>query len=325
MHEPTYREALRTAWNITTAHPFLIIFGLFSIFVGQVGLLDLVMKVGLVGTEGGRMPLWAMLPSLGVMETISLAGFTVQAWVLLAWVFAIIIGFGLFFTFVSVSSHGALIHATAQYVQHPRKEVLINDAWHAGVSHFWKLFGIIALKKVAIGLLGFGISVAMLNAVLYASAWDAVLFILLFIVALAAGMWVSFIAIYAAGYIVIEEYSIGDALRSAWELCKEHWLVSIEIGITVLVLNILAGVLALASLSLLFIPTILLWATASQLASSVILFQLGSFIAVGLFVLLIATVGSLLSVYTTALWMDLFQHMHRRGIASRIVRRITRS
>ena len=325
MQEPTYRDALRTAWNITKGHPFLIIFGLLALFVGQLGLLDLVMKIGLVGSEGGSMPLWAILPALGGIGTISIVGFTVQTWVLIAWLTAIMVGFGLFFTFASVVSHGALIHATGQYVNHPRKHVSLGAAWHAGVSHFWRLFGIIALKKIALGLLGFSISIAILNAVSYASVWDAVLFVLLFVLALGVGMWISFIAIYAAGYVVIEQYSLRDALRAAWELCKEHWLVSIEIGLTVLVLNVLAAVVAFAALSLLFIPTLLLWMTASQLASSLILFQLGSFIAVGLFILLLATVGSLLTVYTTALWMDLFQHMHRRGMVSRLVRRVTRS
>jgi hypothetical protein len=325
MHEPTYRDALRTAWNITKGHPFLIIFGLFAVFVGQLGLLDLVMKIGLVGTDSGFMPLWVILPALGTITSVSIVGITVQTWVLLAWLAAILVGFFLFLTYAAVISHGALIHATGQYVNHPKKHVSLSHAWHAGAIHFWRLFAITAIKKISLSLLGIATSIAILNAVSFASAWDIVLFIILFVLALIVGLVISFVAVYAAGYVVIEEYQLGDALRSGWELFKEHWLVSIEIGITVLVLNIVAACIAFASVPLLFIPTTLLWVTASQLSASLLLFQLGSFIAVGLFVLLLATLGSFLTVYTTALWMDLFQHMHKRGMVSRIVRRVTRS
>lgn len=325
MHEPTYREAMQTAWQITTKHKFLFIFGLFALFVGQLGLLDLVMKIGMVGSDSATLPLWAMLPALGGVGTVSIAGFTFHTWVLVAWLAAIMIGFGLLLTFVSVATHGALIHATGQYVNHPKQHVSIDDAWHTGVGHFWKLFGIVLIKKVVLGLLAFITGMAILNAVTYASGVDALLFIVLFVLALIVGLVVSFVAVYAAGYVVLEEYSVLEAIAAAWELFREHWLVSVEIGITVLVLNVVAAVLAIASLSLLFIPTILLWGVASSIASSLIIFQIGSFLAVGLFIFVIATIGAGMTVFTTALWMDLFQHMHRRGLVSRVVKHLSRS
>jgi hypothetical protein len=326
MHEPTYREALRTAWQITTTHKFLIIFGLFAAFVGQLGVLDLIFKVGFAGTEYATFPLWALLPSVGAGSlSVSLAGITLEAWMLIAWLLAILIGFGILLTLVAVSSHGALIHATGQYINHPRKEVGIDAAWHAGVSHFWRLLGVVFAKWLVLFGLSLSIGWALINAITYGTAWDAVLFALLFVLALVVGMVVSFVAVYAAGYIVIEEYKTLRAMRAAWELFREHWLVSIEIGFTVVLLNLLSTAIAVASMALLFIPSILIWMTASGIAGSIILFQIGTFISVGLFILLIATLSSFLTVFTTALWMDLFQHMHRKGLTSRIAAKLKRS
>lgn len=325
MHEPTYRDAMRTAWQIITRHKFLFVFGLFATFVGQLGILDLLLKVGLAGTEHTYLPLWGVLPTFGAVSTISIIGFTVQTWVLIAWLATIFIGFGIFLTFVSVTSHGALIHATGQYVHHPKKHIGLGDAWHAGVRHFWRLLVVICIKQGALMFLGFVTSIAVLNAITYASALDAILFITLFVLSLVVGLITSFVAVYAEGYIVLEEYPVRDALRSGWELFKEHWLVSFEIGLTVLVLNILIALVAFASLAFLFIPTLLLWMTAASVASSIILFQIGSFVAIGTFILLIATLGAALTIFTTALWMDLFWHMHKRGLTSRVLLKLRRS
>lgn len=318
MSEPTYRDALWTAWQITKEHKFLFIFGLFATFVGQLGILDLIMKLGLVGSDAGPLPLWALLPSLGLGASYTIVGFTLQTWMLLAWLAVLVIGIIVVFTFVAVTCHGALIHAIGQFINHPRKEVAVDDAWHAGVQHFWRLFAIVLTKAAVMFLLALATGAAIVNAVAYATTWDAVLFLILFVLAVIVGMVISFVAVYAAGYVVIEEYGFVQSIRSGWELFREHWLVSVEVGLTVLLLNVLASIIALASLSLLFVPTMLLWLVASGVVSSLILFQLGSFIAVGLFVLLIATLGSSLTVFTTALWMDLFQHMHRRGMVSTI-------
>lgn len=324
MHEPTYREAMRTAWQITTKHKLLFLFGIFAAFVGQLGILDLVMKIGLVGTDSAYVPLWAILPTLGIGSTVTIAALSIKTWVLLAWLGVIILGFVALLIFVSVSSHGALIHATGQYVNHPKKHVSFDVAWHAGTQHFWRLFLIVFVKVVSLTGLGIATVWGVVNAVEYATLGDMVLFILLFTLAVVVGLVISFVAVYAAGYVVLEEYSLGEALRSGWELFREHWLVSIEIGLTVLGLNVLVSLVAIASLALLFIPTVLIWLVASTLVSSFFLFQIGTILAIGIFILLIATLGAFLTVFTTALWMDLFQHMHRRGMISRVVRHLSR-
>jgi hypothetical protein len=325
MHEPTYREALTAAWHITWRHKFLWIFGIFAAFVGQFGLLDVITKMGFTGTDYAYFPLWAYGIEQFPLSALFSGSLGFNTWLLLIWIGVLLLGFGILFFLVSVASHGSLVHATAQFSRHPKKHIDIDTAWHAGITHFWKLSVIIIFKMIALFLLSVGVGYAIINAVQFGNTWDVVLFLVLFILSLVVGMGISFVAIYAAGYVVMEEYSSVEAILAAWTLFKEHWLVSIEIGITVLVINVVISIIAIASVYILLFPTLLLWLAASGAVFSEVLLDIGTFLAIGMFIVFIATLGSILTVFSTTLWMYLFEHMHRQGIRSNILKFFVRT
>jgi len=148
MHEPTYRQALSHSWKLAWHHKLIWIFGLFAAFLGQMGLLELLGSVSMhasssSATLGLGNLTWIKMLCAGELRV----SLPITGWVWLVWLLVMFLGFGIFLIFVSVSSQGALIHASAQWA---KKDTLpdTDKSWHAGVQHFWPLFFINVFKKV---------------------------------------------------------------------------------------------------------------------------------------------------------------------------------
>lgn len=313
-----YKKALKSSWDLAINHKLLWIFGLFAAFLGQMGLMELFFKVGVVGTRNGFLPSWVYSPDLTNLETLvnSLA-FSLQGWLLLLWLAVFLGGIAIVFIFVSVASQGALIDSAAQYIKEDRLPDP-NTAWHAGTKHFWRLFVIQALKKIAIFSLSVIVGFTTYNAAFSATFGDQVLFIILLVSAILIGMIISFLTLYASCYVVVEEENLSDSINSAARLFVDHWLVSIEIGVTILVINVILAFGVSASLFVLLYPTLILW-TLAAVATSSALYYIGVMLGILLFVLFVAFVLSVFKIFTTSAWTYLFMKMHHHGIVSRIL------
>lgn len=321
MKIPLYRHALIHGWDMATKHKLLWIFGLFAAFLGQMGLLDLVVNTTLVKEEYVFYPLLFDIRELfGVLvqlfENIGLAG---SAWIWVVWLMIFFAAAKLLFVFVSTVSQGALIDANAQQGRgRKKKELDTSRAWDKGVSHFWRLLFLNMVKRGVIMLLAAAVGFAMFNVIENGGTGDTALFIVLFVLSMIVGMVLSFLVIYAAGYVVIEEYAFGDACRAAWRLFVDHWLVSLEVSVLMLVANIIVGILAALGLVLFVGEMAIVWAGTLLIGSSVVQ-QVGFFLGTMLIVLYWAFLGSTLMVFTTSVWMDLFMKMHKKGIKSRVL------
>jgi hypothetical protein len=313
-----YKKALQASWDLAWYHKSLWIFGLFAAFLGQMGLMEIFSKVGVIGTRNGFLPAWFYSPDLTNFETVvnSLA-FSMEGWLLLVWMAVLFGGIAIVFLFVSVASQGALIDSAAQFI---KKEDLpdASTAWHAGTNHFWRLLAVQLIKKVTIFSLAVIVGFTTYNAAFSATFGDQALFIVLLVSAILIGMVISFLTLYASCYVVVEEVSLSEAITAAAELFIEHWLVSIEIGVTILAINLLLALGVFSSLYILFVPTLMLWTVAAA-ASSSAFYYLGIIAATLLFVLFVAFILSVFKVFTTSAWTYLFMKMHHHGIVSRIL------
>ncbi|MFB6226313.1 MAG: hypothetical protein ABEJ02_03090 [Candidatus Paceibacteria bacterium] len=316
LKESTYRKALKVSWNLAWHHKVLWVFGLFAAMLGQMGLFDLFVKVGLIGTEYSWSLSWIPINISAFPTIINGLAFSLQGWLLLLWFLVLFGGIGIVLVFVSVSSQGALIDSAAQFVEE-EKLPDVDTAWHSGVHHFWRLLAVNVFKKTII----FGLAVLVGYSTFFAltsSPWvGTAVFALVFFLALAVGAVVSFLAVYSACFIVVDEDSVLDSIKKAYQLFVDHWLVSIEVGATILALNFAFVFLVLASVFLLFMPTLLLWLIAVTMVSQT-LYTLGVVLATLIFVVFIAFVGSIFKVFTTSAWTYLFMKMHHHGLLSRI-------
>lgn len=318
MHKPLYSEALRHSWQFAWDNKYLWIFGLFAAFLGQMGVLDLLAKVSFASSSYALYPSWLAFPRLwqaSVLGTSSLS-MPVEGWIWFVWLAIICLGACLFFAFASVVSQGAIIRATYQSVHH--KEVKLGQAWNSGVSHFWRLLFLNVFKKISMVLLALVVGYGTLNFVIMESIGGFFLFLFIFLLAVVVGMVISFLVVYAAGYVVVEEYSLGKSILASWHLFTSHWLVSVETGFIILLLNFVVGILAAFAFIIFFLPTLLAW-FIGIVSMNFIFITVGTIIGTILTIFAIMFIGSYFTVYTTSVWTYLFMKMHHEGVKSKII------
>lgn len=322
MHEPLYCQALRRSWNLAWHHKLLWVFGLFAAFLGQLGLLELLLKVGFASSTYALYPAWLRAPSLFFNGSVSvLVHLPLENWLWFFCLLFILFGFGLFLVFVSVTSQGALIRASAQYAK-TGSLPNTSKAWQVGVKHFWRLFFINIFRKAVLVLLAVVVGWGTLNVVNLPRWYDFVLFLILFLLAAAVGLILSFLTLYAGGYVIVEEYSLAKSISSAWHLFLDHWLVSVEVALLVLFLNVVVGIVAILGFLVFLLPA-LFTVLLTLFAIDNVLLVSGVIISVVLFILFILFLGSVFTVLITSLWTHLFMKMHYEGIKSRIVHALT--
>lgn len=322
MKEPTYRQSLRHAWDITWNHKLLWLFGLFSMFVGQMGLMDLFLHIRLAERQFVWFPTFLDIKGFLVgLVSLGAVQLSVEEWSALLWMLIVIVCIVTVAVFVSITSQGALIHGINAAIhnkrRNPHKEVTL--AWHAGVRHFWKLLGLQVIRKAALVLasssIAFGLIFFVESQEFYA---PALLFWVIFLLAIFVGGLISILSVYAACYIMLDEQSLWQSIHHAWKLTKAHWLVSLEVGVIVLLVNAAAIIITL-SLFLIFVAEMaVLWAL-SIAAGGPALWAFVSFLAFLLFGLLLGCIASLVSVFSTSVWTYLFSRMHKDGLKSRIL------
>jgi hypothetical protein len=320
MHEPLYRQALRNGWRFAWHHKLLWGMGLFASALGYAGFLDFFVHSVGATTSGTIVMNWTDL----VRTCLALLGFIVRlpsADVLVwsVWLLVIFAGFGLLFFAMAVISQGAIVHAAAQSMGRLNTgTVHVDRAWHAGVKHMWPLIVIHGFKKFSLTVLGLFLGWASFSAVFAPSLVDVLLFWFLFIAVIIVGTILSFLAIYATGYVVVEEYSLLDAIDAAWRIFTAHWFVSIEIGLFLLCTEILAGLVAVAGIVFFFFPSLLVWALALVSGSSA-LFTAGTLFGIIAVIACFCFVAALYTLLVTYVWTYAFVHMHHKGIASRFL------
>jgi hypothetical protein len=184
------------------------------------------------------------------------------------------------------------------------------------------LFALNAFRKLMMIGLSMAVVWGSFNATTEAAVTDIVVFFFLFLLAAIVGVVLSFLTMYAAGYVVVEEYSFAQAVIASWELFITHWLVSIEVGLIMLLTNILLIFVLFFGLLFFFFPSMLMWLLAIATASAPLI-MVGYIIGALLFIFFVMWIISLYTTFTTSVWTFLFMKMHRHGIKSRLLHWLT--
>lgn len=325
MKDSLYRRSLAHAWQLTWRHKFLWVFGLFAAPLGQMGLFEFFKRVDMFTIDPSQVPLEASAFPFKPIAAAVFGSLTIGSGqgVWLIWLAILLFGLFAGLVFVAVASQGALIHTTAQSLLR-KKEPNTDIAWHAGTAHAGRLFFILLFRAFTFGVLGLAFAWGVYAATINPNASDLIVYLLLAIGTVGVGMIVSFLAAYAAGYVVVEEFGVFRSIAEAWKLFISHWLVSFEIGALLLGVSLVGMFLSFFSLLMFFFPAVLVWLIAMA-TGNLALFVSASLLATVLSTMVIMMLSSWLTVFSTATWTHLFMHMHRRGVASRIVRWATHS
>lgn len=314
MSQKIYRHVLRDAWNVTWRHPALWIFGGFAIFMGQSQFfysLGGLFEITSLGTSAAGVVSQSKEWFLPVVSPNS----WVQVAIGLLISVACIAAAGIF-AFLVVQSQGAIM-AAGDYIFRKRL-YSFKASWHAALEHFWSIIGVLGVKVVTAIIIALGIfGIQELVTRMPDAWWPKVLFIVGFVALALLDIMVTFIALYATCYIVLEKQRFVAGVKHAITLFTRHWLASIEMGVIFLIANILMAIAARFVFALLFVPLVY-FAALMKVATGLV-----APIAVINLTILFGAVWLVAAIYTTWFYMSvviLFDHMISDSPVSKVLR-----
>ncbi|HOX60469.1 MAG TPA: hypothetical protein PLV72_00490 [Candidatus Magasanikbacteria bacterium] len=316
MRTPIYRKAMKDSLSLAWNNKHLWILGLFAAALGQMGLVDILSGVGYAG-EGRIMLLnWLSWPE-ALWNFFANLQIGFGQWVWLVLVILIFVFLFVAFVFASVTSQGGIIAASIRHAY--GKYTDATAAWHYSQNHFWRLFSINLVKKVLILVLTTVIGICSYMVIFNPHGFDLAVFLVFFVLATLIGSVISFLAIYASAYVVAENHGFLRSIHEAWKLFLDHWLVSVEMGVLVLLSNIIFLIVLCVGIMAVIIPTFLLWFVTIVLAGNIYWFfgvVFGSVCAMAVAFAMIA----MFQIFTTSVWCNLFVKMHNEGVVSKVAR-----
>ncbi len=321
MQEPTLRDVFKVSWKLTKNYKGLWILGAFALVLGQLGILDVITAVVKGVVPGAASPgsqVWYIFSPDTLLQIGNTLGFSFDSWAALAWLLVMILALGIAFIVVGSIAQGGMVHATALSMEHGLKSMeKFEESWHAGARSVSHILVLNIVKKCIIFAVSLIVSASAFAALFFGTGGSTAVFILSFVSAVIVGMTVSVLTIFAVGYLVIEKKDLFGAIRHAWKLLIKHWVVSFEVGIVLVLLNLLVFVLLLAGLYVFVAPSLALSAYGA-LTGNIAISQFGVSIAVVLFLAYALIIGSIFTVFVNATWTYLFVIMHRWGLRSRV-------
>jgi len=315
-----YRPMLKNALSITWRYKYLWFFGLFAALLGNGGAFNYGIKnFSKVESQGvwltnlsESLKSWKFgfgkIDWYGIFTNFDLWG---------AVLFLLMIVIGLFLLWLSIASQGALVYGIKA-----AKTQFFNEALRHGSKKFWPLLLVNIILAVAIAVL-----MAIFNlpfVILYLNTggnvlWQTVIVILSFIVWVPVTIIFYLIAQYAVIYIVNYDKHIAQAIKDAWLLFAKNWIVSLEAGFLLLLINIITSILLVAVVIVLALPFVMLGLLASALASNGFLWFV---IILGIltFIALLFLYGAAWNVFQVSVWIQLFERITGGVVYSKILR-----
>lgn len=315
MHEPTYRQALKEAWQLVYKNTSLWLLGLLSVlFAGSFGMGNFLAQLMVTMSTDARGVWFARLylPTLPHPDLSVIIG--------LIWLIGIMLVVAIAVIFVSVTAKTALLIAMADYYKNKTIPKL-GKIWNSGLRYFWKILTVEILRKVALAVIGlvFGVIWYVLPSDI--SQWSFLLDTIMLIFAVFLSWIISAVSIYASGYTVIDGKSLISAYKRGWQMLHEHLLVSLEISLVLTILDMLLIVFFAVIFSFAFFPALFIWLFAGAVGNAA-LALFGAMFGMVVLLFIIALFGAFYNTFYTSVWMYLFMKMHHEGIISRIIHHV---
>lgn len=320
-----YRPIFKKAWEITKQNRFLWIFGLFAALAGNGGIYEILVKgFGRIVSEGEVNLVtskWMWLTEFLSFPRLEDLYVRSPLFVSLLWVlFFVILAALAFLIWIIVTSRGALVSSVKKIAS--RKKTTLRAGWADGKKYFWPVLGLNLLSKA----LTFGLLILItIPAMLYLTGQggniglNLFLYILAFVVFTSLALFISFMAVYATCFVVIEGKGLVESIRLSWKMFIKNWLISIEMALLLFGITIAAGIGIILFTLLYMIPVALLLFAFSYLELS-IGFWLITFLATLGWFLALFFAGAIISTFQFSSWTLLFMEINKKKIWSKLLR-----
>ena len=317
-----YRAIFRQAFNIMWRNKYLWFFGLFAALISTASEINLLSdNFTSVTDSGSSVEILRQVYSQGLFENVwfnlekLFFSFSWAGWLLLA----VVVFLSVFLLWLVIVSQGALY--SSAYKIFKKQKTDFSVALNIGRDNFWKVLWLNILNKLflTLVLIVFGLPLLFLFIKQGGETSKSLIVVLFFIIYLPLALIVSFVIKYAILYAVSRKDKLSAALKNAWHLFKNNWLVSIEMAILIFFLSIILVLIMLMVIGAVSIPLSLLVVILAgmKLANLVYLMFVISFLIIFLIVLLI---GSMWSTFYHVAWSILFIRISEGNVLSKLTR-----
>jgi MFS family permease len=222
--------------------------------------------------------------------------------------------------FITASAQGACAAYALEWYKKGTADAA--KAWARGVKHFWRVL-IINICRKLFALAIMALFLFCLSYIMDSQAGWLTNFAIALIPGLLFFVYVGIyaVSIFSIGYVVATSAKLPEAVAKGYRMFIEHVLVSLEVGIVLVFLNILAVGAVFLSFFLAFTPSLILWLVAGALSGTpAVLVAVGLFLGIFFWLVFLVLTAGIFNAYNIGVWMHLFVKMHHVGIPSRIVR-----
>lgn len=314
-----YREIFKKAFFITWRNKYLWLMGLFTTFLGVGGLYEATLKNSLVQTnildklqyKTAIVTLYGSIigQNIGNLSFLKILGLILAGLIILALFIASL--------WIGISSFGGLIFAANHIDGH--KKTTFKKSFLRGHSYFWPLLWINLLGKLLIFTFLSLTAVAISYLLNKANILISIIFLLLFIIFVAFSIIVSFLVLYASANVILKNEKTFASIKNSWKIFINNWVVSIESGAILFLINVIIKIGAVTSIVILSVPFMILlmlvfYANLAILSNTIIMLWLFS----GLLAILFSS--ALYSSYNIVAWTLIFDKIAKGGILSKLHR-----
>jgi|GEM_PF-339482 hypothetical protein len=317
--ESLYRSILKSSWKITKKYKFLWIFGVFALWLGNGGEMQIFFKT-LNFVESSTATKLSTTFGNNFLFLNFFNGTDFSA-ILIGIIFTLIfLSFLLIGVWLVIVSQTAIINAANSIDD--KKETSFTSVLKSSTPHFLPVLGMNIISKVLISLLVFLLLLPLLLIVVNTGSKFALLFsIIIWVLFLPLAAIISFVMKYAINFLVIKKTRFLESISKAWLLFKTNWLVNIEMAIALLVINFLVG-LVIVYVTVAFvgpyykIDILTVYAFKNQ-AFGLVFFKILPLVVIYLLL------GSCLAVFQTVSWTLLFKKLVSGKRYSKLIRLIS--
>jgi len=315
LYRPIIKQAAILAWR----YKFLWIFGFFATALGGAGNYEIILQsLRTIGGEGFSLleiklffadRIFGGLTFTKLFSYISQNPLDALLVFFTLLIMLIIVALAIWLIIISV---GAIIYSVGAI--HKKQKINFLGSLEKGVANFWPLLSVNILAKIATAILLFIVSIPTFYLTQNYSWYNAIFYLILFIILVATVIIIPFIAIFADAFIVLNKKKILESIKMAWALFKKNWLISVETGILLLIINFVFGlaltaIIIVLGMLLSFILPVFIALNSSVGYIAVLAFGLLLLIA------LMILAGSFLTTFQFSVWTMLFLRIQKKAEA----------
>ena len=263
----------------------------------------------------GDMIGFKFLPGLATIR--ALISFSPSPWASLLIYSVVGLVLSAIFAWIVIMALGALVSSVRAIDK--GKDLDFPEALKTASKEFWRLLGVVVLVKLASLAAALVIGINLINYNRGSGMTGGIFFFLSFAIFGAITVIVSLVGVYSITAVIDSKIKVREAIHRGWRTFMDHWLISLEAGALILLVQLCVIVLTAGAILVLSVPFMALLLITAYLNLPVLAVIVGSLAAISV-VLAMCLVAAFLTTFQVSVWWQLWHKFGEKGLMSGLER-----